>query len=84
MTDEERILHDLSKHMQKKIMRVLTDHVSICEVAEIDGRDMAANLMSFLLHLTAGFAAGHFQISAGEFAARRARKTPIDVPSGLV
>jgi hypothetical protein len=69
MTRDERILKDLTAHMQDKLAHSLSDYVMLCRSVEIDPRLVATEAMSTLIRLASTYAAMQFNISPAEFAA---------------
>lgn len=65
---KELILKDLSRNLRTKINRDIHDFLDLCEVAELDDRDMAAELMTIFIYLTASMVADHSKASAQDLA----------------
>lgn len=52
---KQQIHFDLRRNLHAKIRRAVSDHLQLCEVAEISGADAAAGLGDVLMHLAACF-----------------------------
>jgi hypothetical protein len=67
-TVEERILRDLNRNLCEKIMRAISDFVSLSSSADLDRRDVMSELMALLVRITAATAAQEYNITSAQFA----------------
>lgn len=74
MTKDERILYDLTDHLQTKFERNVSDFISLCEIADLDNEKYSASIMALLMRLTAAYAVIHYTISAADFARAMGRQ----------
>jgi hypothetical protein len=63
----EQIHFDLRKNLHAKIRRAVSDHLQLCEIAEIRGTDAAAGIGDVLIHLCSSFFSD-LELSPQEFA----------------
>ena len=67
MTTDERILHDLNKHLRAKFARAMDDHIQLCRAADLGFNEVCAELMQTLSAITASFAAFNSEMDERDF-----------------